>query len=97
MIEIDDNGQGFTVAAELIAQGLKLAPADIQPMLKAGIITTSSEAGVDEDFGTFRLTFSTKHRRLRLILDALGSVISQSALDFGSLPLPPGTRRPGAV
>lgn len=97
MIEIDDNGQAFTVPAETIAEGLKLDPANVQPMLKSGAIATSCEAGVDEDFGTFRLTFSTKHRRLRLILDALGGVISHSTLDFGSQPLPPGTRRPGAV
>ena len=66
-------------------------------MLKSGAITTSSEAGVVADFGTFRLTFSTRNRRLRLIVDALGGIVSQSVLDFGSQPLPPATRRPGAV
>ena len=97
MIEIDDNGQAFTVPAETIAEGLRLDPAEVQPMLKSGAIATSCEAGVDEDFGTFRLTFSTRHRRLRLIVDALGDIVSKSALDFGSQPLPPATRRPGAV
>ncbi|MFZ4687791.1 MAG: DUF6522 family protein [Polymorphobacter sp.] len=97
MIEIDDAGQAFTVPAETIAAGLKLDPADVQALLKAGAIATACEAGVDEDFGTFRLTFSTRHRRLRLVIDALGDVVSQSVLDFGSQPLPPATRRPGAV
>lgn len=97
MIEIEDAGKAFTVSAEVIADGLKLAPADVQPMLKSGAILTSVEAGVDEDFGTFRLTFSTRHRRLRVIIDALGDLVSQSVLDFGSQPLPPATRRPGAV
>ena len=97
MIEIEDSGQAFTVPAETIAEGLNLDAADVQAMLKAGIIATSCEAGVDEDFGTFRLTFSTRHRRLRLIIDALGDVVARSVLDFGSQPLPPGTRRPGAV
>ncbi|WP_426164867.1 DUF6522 family protein [Sandarakinorhabdus sp. DWP1-3-1] len=92
MIEIDNDG--FTVAAEVIAEGLKLAPADIQPMLKAGIILSATEAGVDEDLGTFRLTFSTRHRRLRLVVDALGGVLSSSVLDFGEQPLPPASRRP---
>ena len=97
MIEIDGNGQAFTVAAETIGEGLKLDPAEVQAMLKSGAILSSVEAGVDDDFGTFRLTFSTRHRRLRLIIDALGDVVSQSVLDFGSQPLPPATRRPGAV
>jgi hypothetical protein len=97
MIEIADGARAFTVTAETIAEGLKLDPADVQPLLKAGAIASSVEAGVDEDAGTFRLTFSTKHRRLRLIVDALGDVVSQSMLDFGSQPLPPATRRPGAV
>jgi hypothetical protein len=97
MIEIEDAGRAFTVGAEVIAQGLRLAPQDVQPMLKAGAIMTSVEAGVDADFGTFRLTFSTRHRRLRVIVDALGDIVSQSVLDFGSQPLPPATRRPGAV
>lgn len=97
MIEIEDSGRAFTVDAEVIGAGLKLAPADVQAMLKSGAIASAAEAGVDEDFGTFRLTFSTRHRRLRVVVDALGDVVSQSALDFGSEPLPPATRRPGAI
>ena len=96
MIEIEQGG-GFTVPAEVIGEGLKIDAADVQALLKAGAIATSSEAGVGDDFGTFRLTFSTRHRRLRLVVDALGDVVSRSVLDFGSEPLPPGTRRPGAV
>lgn len=97
MIEIDDRAGSFTVTAETIGEGLKLAPADVQPMLKSGAILSSVEAGTDVDRGTFRLTFSTRHRRLRLVVDALGDVVSQSVLDFGSQPLPPATRRPGAA
>ena len=95
MIEIDN--EGFTVAAEVIADGLKLAAADVQALLKSGAIQTATEAGVGDDAGTFRLTFSTRHRRLRLVVDALGDVVSSSVLDFGAQPLPPATRRPGAV
>ena len=43
------------------------------------------------------LTFATDKRRLRLIVDALGSVISKSTLDFGGHDLPLGARKPGAV
>lgn len=97
MIEIEDSGQAFTVPAELIAQGLKLAPEAVQPMLAGRQISSWVEAGVDEDLGTFRLTFATDKRRLRVIVDALGEVISHSTLDFGGHDLPLGARRPGAV
>jgi hypothetical protein len=97
MIEIAGSGQDFTVPAELIAQGLKLQPEQVQPMLAGRLITSWVEAGVDEDFGTFRLTFATDKRRLRLIVDALGEVISTSTLDFGGHDIPIGARRPGAT
>ncbi|WP_439546780.1 DUF6522 family protein [Sandarakinorhabdus sp.] len=94
MIEIEGTGQSFTVPAELIAQGLKLAPEAVQPMLAGRQISTWVEAGVDADFGTFRLTFANDKRRLRVIVDALGSIVSHSTLDFGGHDLPPGARRP---
>ena len=97
MIEIEGSGESFTVSAETIAEGLKLNPEQVQPMLAGRLITSWVEAGVDEDFGTFRLTFATYKRRLRLIVDALGSVISKSTLDFGGHDLPLGARKPGAV
>ncbi|WP_353216327.1 DUF6522 family protein [Sandarakinorhabdus sp.] len=97
MIEIDADGSSFTVPAELIAQGLKLTPEAVQPMLAGRLISTWVEAGVDADLGTFRLTFATDKRRLRVIVDALGSVVSHSTLDFGGHDIPLGARRPGAV
>lgn len=96
MIEIAGSGRDFTVPAELIAQGLKLRPEQVQPMLAGRLITSWVEAGVDADLGTFRLTFATDKRRLRVIVDALGDVISSATLDFGGHDMPLGARRPGA-
>jgi hypothetical protein len=101
MIEIevsgDGGGQAFTVPAEIIAEGLKLRPEQVQPMLAGRLITSWVEAGVDEDLGRFRLTFATDKRRLRLIVDALGDIVSKSTLDFGGHDIPLGARRPGAA
>lgn len=97
MIEIDTDGSSFTVPAELIAQGLKLAADQVKPMLAGRLISTWAETGVDADLGTFRLTFATDKRRLRVIVDALGSVVSHSTLDFGGHDIPLGARRPGAA
>lgn len=93
-IAVDEHGRSFTVPAEVIAAGLRLAPQQVQPLLAAGAITSWVEAGVGDDRGTFRLSFATDRRRLRLIVDALGRIINRSTVDFGGLELPPGARRP---
>jgi Family of unknown function (DUF6522) len=97
MIDIEDNGASFTIPAEVIAAALKCDAATIPELVRTGAITMACERGTDEDAGTWRLTISDSHVRLRLIVDALGTIINRSVLNFGSQPLPPGTRRPGAV
>jgi len=96
MIEIEGTGESFTIPAEIIAEGLQIQPGDVQPLLAQRQINSWVEAGVDEDFGTFRISFATDRRRFRVVVDALGTILSRSTLDFGSEPLPPGARRPGA-
>lgn len=97
MIEIENDGADFTIPAEVIAAALKHDAATIPELVRSGAITMACERGTDEDAGTYRLTVSDNHARLRLIVDASGVIISRSVLDFGSQPLPPGARRPGAV
>lgn len=98
MIEIEGHDsagrRAFTVPAEIIAEGLKLRAEDVQPMLAGRLISSWVEAGTDEDLGTFRISFATERRRLRVIVDALGDIVSKSTLDFGTEPLPPAARRP---
>jgi len=97
MIEIEDNGATFTIPADIIAAALKRDAATIPALVRTGAITMACERGTDADAGTFRLTVSDDRARLRLIVDASGAIINRSVLDFGSQPLPPGARRPGAV
>lgn len=96
MIDIEANGAAFTIPAEVIAEALKLDPATVPALLRNGAIAVSSEAGIGEDAGRFRLTVSNAHTRLRLIIDGTGAIIARSTLDFGTEKLPPGARRPGA-
>jgi hypothetical protein len=63
--------------------------------MQAGKITSLSERGTDADQGRHRLTFFSKHRRFRLVIDDSGAIIQRSALDFGDAPLPDATRKPG--
>ncbi len=81
-----------TVDAETIAQGLGIAAADVQPLLRSGAITSRCELGQDEDDGLTRLTFFLRGTRFRLVVDAAGRILRRSTIDFGQRPLPPSLR-----
>jgi hypothetical protein len=83
------------IDASLIAEGLGLALPIFRQQMQAGRITSLSERGVDADLGRHRLTFFSRHRRFRLVIDDSGAIIQRSALDFGDTPLPNATRKPG--
>ena len=83
------------VDASVIAEGLGLALPLFRQQMQAGKITSLSERGTGADLGRHRLTFFSKHRRFRLVIDDSGAIIQRSALDFGDTPLPNATRKPG--
>jgi len=89
------DADGFDVDAELIGEGLKLAPADVVRLLREGGITSRVERGVGEDDGRWRLTFFHESARFRLIVDEDGLVLSRSRVAYDGAPLPPAMRRPG--
>ncbi|MBN8849667.1 MAG: hypothetical protein J0I73_16465 [Sphingomonas sp.] len=80
-----DNG-AVEVDAALIAAGLGIAPEQVQADMRAGRITSACERGVDEDAGTFRLSFFAGNRRLRLTVDAGGELIRRSTVTTGDPP-----------
>jgi hypothetical protein len=79
------------VEASIIAEGLRLAPALVQPLLRAGRIASRLECGVDEDAGRHRLTFIHGRRQMQLVVDEAGHVVEQSATE---LTRPPRRSRP---
>ena len=83
------------VEASVIAHGLGLALPQFRKQMQAGEITSLSERGTDADSGRHRLTFFTKHRRFRLVVDESGTILQRSALDFGEVPLPASMRNRG--
>ena len=70
------------VDAALVARGLRLDPAALQQGLRDGSITSLCERGVAEDAGRFRLTFYSPLRRLRVILDQDGEILTTSSSSF---------------
>ena len=83
------------IDASVIAEGLGIALPVLKQQMQAGEITSLSERGVDADLGRHRLTFFSKHRRFRVIVDDSGAILQRSALDFGDAPLPDSVRKPG--
>lgn len=83
------------VDAAVIASGFGLEPATVPALLRSGDITARCERGLDEDAGRHRLTFFFGNRRLRLVLDGQGHVITRGLIDFGDRPLPGSLRRVG--
>ena len=93
--EVEFLDGSFHVAAEAVASGLGVAPADVPELLRTGRITSLCEKGLDEDAGSYRLTFFHGNRRLRLMVDERGRIFRRGLIDFGDQPLPPAARRSG--
>ncbi|MBR1153036.1 DUF6522 family protein [Bradyrhizobium sp. JYMT SZCCT0428] len=83
------------IDASIVAEGLGIALPRLREGMRAGTITSVSERGVDADQGRHRLTFFSKHRRFRVIVDASGAIVQRSAVDFGDSSLPQSARKPG--
>ncbi|MCU0974275.1 MAG: DUF6522 family protein [Burkholderiales bacterium] len=66
------------VDAAIIAAGLRLAPALVRPLMRAGRITSRLERGVGDDAGRYRLTFLHRKRQLQLVIDDAGQVLQQA-------------------
>ncbi len=67
--------------ARLVAEGLGIAPEQVEADRLAGTITTLCERGIGIDAGLLRVTFYRGKRRLRLVVDAHGTVQPPPAAD----------------
>lgn len=73
-----------SVDAALIAEGLLIEAAQVQPLMRQGQITSLCERGVKEDAGRLRLTFFYRARRFSLIVDANGNVVRRLPVTTGN-------------
>ncbi|MDO5603982.1 MAG: DUF6522 family protein [Paracoccus sp. (in: a-proteobacteria)] len=81
MADVTREGDAFTVAAPIIADGLDLPEHAIARAMAMGKITTQHERGEDEDAGRFRLSFFYKTKVLRLTVDAGGNILSRARFE----------------
>ncbi|MBK6468012.1 MAG: hypothetical protein IPL38_05735 [Rhodobacter sp.] len=86
MTSVDRDGDGFVVDASLLAEAFGVPEGSVPALMKDGQITSRCEAGVDEDAGTFRLTFFHAGRACRFTVDAAGTVFRRATFDRQSRP-----------
>jgi hypothetical protein len=96
MAALEFSDGAIAIDAAIVAHGLAIAPAALLQALREGAITSRCERGIDADAGRYRLTFFSRHRRFRVIVDAQGAILSRSSLNFGGMPLPRAAHRHGA-
>jgi hypothetical protein len=93
--EIRFDDEGIEIDAAVIAKGLGIEPRLVQAYMQEGKITSLCERGIDSDAGTFRLSFFTENKRLRVIVNEAGEVLRKSTFASPDRPLPASMRRPG--
>lgn len=74
-MKIDLTQANPTIDASDLAHVLDLAPADVMELMRDGAITSRFETGVDDDAGTYRLTFWYRDRKVRFTCDGTGEVV----------------------
>jgi len=82
---------GFTVEARDLGPLLGLDPADVQGLMRNGAITSRFERGEGTDAGRFRLSFFHDRRRLTLVVDAAGTVLSSATVTAAVPPARPAS------
>lgn len=78
----------ITIDPALVARGLRLSADDLRLHLRRGTVTSLCERGEGEDVGRFRLTFFSPERRLRLVVDASGRILTTTTADYRRGPQP---------
>ena len=67
------------VDATLVARGLNLPVEQFMAEMRRGIVYSTSERGIGEDEGRFRLTFRHRDRVFRLIVTTTGEIVCEES------------------
>jgi len=95
-LEIEKVDSDFIVDARMLGELFGIAAADVPKLMGKGQISSLCEAGSGEHAGEHRLTFYYRNCRVRLRVDANGSIIQRSKIDFGEKTMPRALRQAGA-
>ena len=79
------NNEGATVDVAILADGLGIDVADVEPLMRQGKLTSTFEKGVGTDAGRSRLTFWLDAKRFRIVVDDQGTLLNTFRTDYGVL------------
>lgn len=80
LLELTDDK--VRINADLLCKAFGIGSEDLKREMRNGRITSRFEQGLDEDSGTVRLTFFSPERRIRMVVDDAGNVLTCSAVDL---------------
>ncbi|RIA44548.1 hypothetical protein DFR49_2793 [Hephaestia caeni] len=80
------------VDAHVIAEGLRTTPERVAAEMRSGRITARCERGIDDDAGTYRLSFFAGNRRFRVTVTEAGEVLRRATLTTAEPPADDGAR-----
>lgn len=95
MPEIEVGDEAVQIDAKVLAEALRIDTDELLRRMREGTVTSRLERGEDEDAGRVRLTFYSASRRVRVVADANGKILSCGAVDYGERPLPAALRDAG--
>ena len=91
-IELDEGS--FSIDAALVAEGLGIEVAAVQPMMREGKITSLCERGVGRDSGRHRVTFFHGPHWFSLMIGSGGQVIARATGEVSDRASKPQTKHP---
>lgn len=91
---LDDTVQ---VDAGTLARAFRIGAGDLQRRMRDGTITSRFERGEGADAGRVRLTFFSPDRRVRMIVDDSGRILTCTAADYARRGAPAAAASPGAA
>ena len=70
------------IDAQVLAEALRLDPNELLRQMREGTLTSRLEHGEGANAGQVRLTFSSANRRIRMVADGDGNILSCGGIDL---------------
>lgn len=86
MTAIEFSEDSVRIDAAVLARAFGISADDLKQGMREGTITSRFKRGEDADAGTVRLIFFSPTRRVRIIADENGNVLTCGAADFAGPP-----------
>ena len=65
----------ITLPMEVVAQGLQVPVDALLPGMRSGIVYQTTEMGIGDDAGRFRITFRFRSRQCRILVEETGRIL----------------------